>query len=147
MAFAITKIQAYGIEVEEPINKRCVQKVILTLTALAADVDLDLGDSASGALGVFWTAAGGSVVGAKSLTAFRDIATKAEAFDTLGGSFTLARSRGAATAATVYTVVAGAANQTPNIAFDAGAGPTAYNVVLSWTLAQGNIPTELYAQV
>ena len=144
MAFAITGVRAEGIEVEEALNKRYYQKYILSITALAADVALDVGSFVSGALGTFWTAAGGSTIGAQALVAIRDISTKVDTFDTLGGSFTLGYSRGAAVAASVSTVAANSLGNTPNIAFNAANGPTSYDVVLTWALSPGNSPTQLY---
>ncbi len=147
MAYAVTKVQAYGIEAEEALNKRYVQHLILTCTALAANVDWDLGDNVTGSLGAFWTDADGTATGLTALAAIQDIETRAESFLALGGKFTLQYSRGAATAATVYTVTANTAVKTPNIAFDAAAGPTATTVVLSWILAPGQAPVEVYASV
>jgi hypothetical protein len=87
MAFAITKVQAYGQEAEEPVNKRYRQFMMLTLTAANTDVDLDLGDNQAGSLGTFWDAVDGTTIGANSLKAIQDIVTRAEAFASIGGNF------------------------------------------------------------
>lgn len=87
MTFAVTKVQAYGIEAEEALNKRYRQYMILTITAANTDVDLDLGDNQSGSLGTFWTAADDSATGAGALLAIQDIVTRAEYFDSFGGNF------------------------------------------------------------
>lgn len=87
MAFAVTKVQAYGIEAEEALNKRYRQYMILTITAANTDVDLDLGDNQSGSLGTFWTAVTGTDTGAGALLAIQDIVTRAESFDSFGGNF------------------------------------------------------------
>jgi hypothetical protein len=87
MAFAITKVQCYGIEAEEPLNKRYRQYMVLNITGLATDTDLDLGDNQTGSLGTFWDAVDGTDIGAKSLYAIQDIVTRAESFDSFGGNF------------------------------------------------------------
>ncbi len=87
MTFAVTKVQAYGIEAEEALNKRYRQYMILTITAANTDVDLDLGDNQTGSLGTFWTAADDSATGAGALLAIQDIVTRAEYFDGFGGNF------------------------------------------------------------
>ncbi len=87
MTFALTKVQAYGIEAEEALNKRYRQYMILTITAAATDYDLDLGDNQSGALGTFWTAVGSTAPGSGALLAIQDIVTRADYFDNLGGNF------------------------------------------------------------
>lgn len=87
MAFAITKVQCYGIEAEEPVNKRYRQYMVLNLTAANTDVDLDLGDNQTGSLGTFWDAVDGTTIGANALLAIQDIVTRAESFDSFGGNF------------------------------------------------------------
>ncbi len=87
MTFALAKVQAYGIEAEEPLNKRYRQDLILTITAANTDVDLDLGDYIAGSLGTFWDAVDGTATGAGALQAMQDIGTRAEAFDGFGGNF------------------------------------------------------------
>lgn len=82
MAFAVTSVKCYGIEAEEPVNKRYGQRMILGITGLNTDVTMDLGTYA----GTFWTAAGGSTPGAAALLAIKDIQTKALSFRGVGGS-------------------------------------------------------------
>lgn len=53
MSFALTKFQAYGLYIDEAVTKKAIQRVEMTITGLAADVDLDIGDDS----GTFWTAA------------------------------------------------------------------------------------------
>lgn len=88
MAFAITTVQCYGQEAEEPVNKRYRQFMMLTLTAANTDVDLDLGDNQTGSLGTFWDAVDGTTIGANALVAIQDIVTRAESFASLGGEWT-----------------------------------------------------------
>jgi hypothetical protein len=78
MAFALSSIKVVGTEVSEPVTKRFVQVVQFNITALAADVLLDIGASTAGALGTFWTAAGGTEVGADALEIWRRIQVKGD---------------------------------------------------------------------
>lgn len=84
MAFAVTKVEAYGIEAEEAVNKRYRQFLTLTITGLNTDIAMDLGSHVSGSLGTLWTAAGGSATGAVALQAIRDIATRASFYSGVG---------------------------------------------------------------
>lgn len=88
MTFALTKVQCYGQEAEEPVNKRYRQFMMLNITAANTDVDLDLGDNQTGSLGTFWTAVSGTAPGAGALTAIQDIVTRAESFASWGGNWT-----------------------------------------------------------
>lgn len=87
MTFVVTKVQAYGIEAEEPLNKRYRQYMYLTITAANTDVALDLGSNQAGSLGTFWTAADDTATGAGALLAIQDIVTRAEVFDSWGGEW------------------------------------------------------------
>jgi len=139
MAFAVTKVQAYGFESEEPVNKRYMQRLILNVTALAADVALDLGANQTGSLGTFWTAVSGTTLGANALRSIQDIVTRADT--PLEPSISaLAYSKGAVVGAGVYTIVV--ANKTPSIAFNAANGPLLYTVTLTWTLTPEAFPVE-----
>jgi hypothetical protein len=142
MAFAITKVQAYGIESEEPLNKRYRQYMYLTVTATAADVALDLGSNQTGSLGTFWTATSGTTVGAGALQAIQDIVTRAEVPESPSLSV-LTYVQGTAVGASTYTVAL--ANKTPSIAFNAANGPTSYTVCLKWVLAQQSEPVSYFA--
>lgn len=144
MAFVITKVQAYGIEAEEPVNKRYRQYMYLTLTAANTDVDLDLGDNQTGSLGTFWTAAGGTTVGAGALRAIQDIVTRAEVGETASLS-PLSFFQAAAASGAAYTVTL--ANKCPNILFESGSAPTAYTVCLKWVLAPQLYPVQYDATV
>lgn len=137
MAFAITKVQAYGIEAEEPLNKRYRQYMYLTITGASSDVDLDLGDNQTGSLGTFWTAVSGTTIGANALKAIQDIVTRAFVPESVNLS-ALAYAQGAAAAAGVYTVAV--ANKCPNITFDTANAPTSYTVSMKWILQEQAAP-------
>ncbi len=144
MAFAITKVQAYGIEAEEPLNKRYRQHMYLTLTAANTDVDLDIGDNQTGSLGTFWTAASGTATGAGALQAIQDIVTRAE-FGESPSLSPLSFFQAAAASGAAYTVVI--SNKSPNILFNSGTAPTSYVVSLKWVLQPQAEPVSYYAEV
>ena len=52
MAFGLSKINAYGIEVAEPTRGKFIQVLEMDITGATADVSLDIGNPA----GTFWTA-------------------------------------------------------------------------------------------
>ncbi len=85
MTFALTKVQCYGIESEEPLNKRYRQYMYLTGTGANTNVAMDFGLYIAGSLGTFWTAVGAANAGA--LTAINDIGTRAQFFDSVSGDF------------------------------------------------------------
>ncbi len=76
MTFAVTSVLAYAVEVDEPLTKRFRQFYLLGWTAANTDVLMDLGIYA----GTFWTAAGGSTVGAAALQTLKNIQTSAKSF-------------------------------------------------------------------
>lgn len=137
MAFALTKFEAYGKEIDEAITKRFKQYAVMDITGLAADVDLDIGDNA----GTFWTAVGATEPGTTALKALKDIQTKAKAFLSVVGTGVNEKVRGTATAAGVYTLAV--QNLRPNIAYDAADAPTAYSLVLAWELKDGESPVKV----
>jgi len=137
MAAAVTKVRAYGIESEEPVNKRYIQRLILTITQLAADVTMDIGNYT----GTFWTAAGGTDTGATALKTLKDIVTRADAFSVLGDVPDRAR---------VITAAAGGfsvamENKTPKLTFAAGNAPTSVTLTLEWVLKDAEEPVEVVA--
>lgn len=143
MAFSLTKVQCYGIEAEEPVNKRYGQRMILNITAANTDIDLDLGDYS----GTFWTATGASAVGSVALKAIKQIQTLAASLNTIGGDAIRGRFQVAtATNAGEYSVAMDTTNtHLPNILFDSGDAPTSYVVVLDWVLLEAQEPIEVDA--
>lgn len=107
MTFALTKVQAYGIEAEEALNKRYRQYMVLTITAAATDTALDLGTNQTGSLGTFWTAVGSTAPGSGALLALQDIVTRADYFDSFGGNF-LDRAQGDAASILITALNSGA---------------------------------------
>lgn len=85
MAFALTKVKAWGVEAEEAVNKRYIQFVELDITGLNSNYDLDLGDVGSSP-GTFWNAVDGSEPGDTGLAVMRAVQRKAESFIGLGAT-------------------------------------------------------------
>ena len=139
MAFALTKFESYGIDMAGPSKKRGKQEAKLTITALAADVDLDIGDDA----GTFWTAAqADAVYGAlatKVLEILNKIADNAEALLDVKSPQLLDRVQVAAlSGAGQYTLAIQDAR--PNVAVNAADGELAWIIVLEWSLNDGIFP-------
>ena len=140
MAFGISEYKAYGIYTDEPITKRAIQTFECTITALAADVDLDIGDVA----GTFWTAAAGTALGAKALVAFTDILTKVDKLSfwnslEIEAGKTIVPTGGVG--AGKCAVTANTAKTCPELLFAAGEGITSIKLVFQWTLKSEQRPT------
>lgn len=120
MTFALTKFEAWGVEIDEPVTKKFMQYARLVITAAATDVALDIGTDA----GTFWTAAlangtYGTSVATPALAALQNIVAKSSAFlgfrdsglscrNVLsGGVKSISSSAGAGGAATEAMVVTG----------------------------------------
>jgi len=141
MAFGLTRVRAFGIEAEEPLNKRYIQRLILDITGLVADVDLDIGEYLT--LGTFWTAVTGSEPGDTALQAIRDIATRSDSLIGFGGENLAGRLRVATTAgATDYEALV--VNSAPSFTYTAPA-PLSQTIVLEWLLGDDQAPVEVDA--
>lgn len=81
MTLALTAFQAYAVEIDEPLQKRFIQRAEFDITGAATDATYDFGTYA----GTFWTAVGGSTVGAVALKAVKDINVAATCFLWAGG--------------------------------------------------------------
>lgn len=144
MAFAVTVVEAYGIEVEEALNKRYRQFMNLTITAANTDTDWDIGDYVAGSLGTFWTDADGTSTGLAALAAIQDIDKRARA----GAGFTLSAPnfyQGGSASGVVFTAAANTSGKTPNLTFASGSAPTSITISLEWILQPQQAPVELYA--
>ncbi len=145
MTFAITKVQCYGIEAEEALNKRYRQYMVLTITAANTDTALDLGLNQSGSLGTFWTAAGTGTPGAGALLAIQDIVTRADYFDSFGGDFmSRAQVDGARTAVTALNSGASTGGSTSETLTLTGAVTS--DLVLGATIATAGATATYLAQ-
>lgn len=137
MAFGLTKFVAHGTEVEECVNKRYVQRVVLQITSTTSDVDLDVGDAA----GTFWTAVGTTHAGLKAL---KDITTKAVGGQCIRADIDklLARVKAAATSGAAYTIAQDTYG--PTWAFAASNGlDTSAVILIEWILKDGEEPVSL----
>ena len=141
MAFALTSFEAFSIQMDEPIQKRALQVCRFTITALAADVDLDIGDTA----GTFWAAAlANGTSGANATIA------KTHWFSAIGKSasvaglysFEISKSKAIAGSSAVGAglVKFNGTALTPEILFAAGEGITALVVTVTLNLQNGQLP-------
>ena len=82
MALVVTAVSCQGVEMEEAVNKRYRQRMVLSVTGANTDVTYDLGTYA----GTFWTATSGTDAGAAALKAIKDINVRAKNFLRIGGT-------------------------------------------------------------
>ncbi len=116
--------------------------MILEGTAANTNVAYDIGTYA----GTFWTAVGSTSPGTYGLKAIKDIQVAARTFIYVGGTGINGNYQGAAAAAGVYTLIMNATNTNiPDILFASGSAPTAFKIVLQWSLLDGETPIEVYA--
>ncbi len=143
MAFALTSVQAYGIEAEEPVNKRYTQRIILAITAANTDTDLDIGDFS----GTFWTAVGSSSAQAvDAQLALKATQLSADSLILVQSTslWPYARVSSGSPSANEYHVALDSTNtQLPNIALHSGDAPTSYKLVLDWVLKPQSEPVEV----
>jgi hypothetical protein len=134
MAFALTDYKAYGLDISEPIQKRAIQVFECTITAAAADVDLDIGDVA----GTAWSAIDGNALGLAAKVAFTEILSKVSRLASWCCpeiEFGFLPANGDATPAAGYVgIVNNTAKTCPEFVFAAGEGVTSYKMVFTWTL-------------
>jgi hypothetical protein len=134
MAFALSEYKAYGLDISEPVQKRAIQIFEMTLSGLAADVDLDLGDVAGNA----WSAIDNTALGLAAKNAFTEVLAKCEKF--MGYScpeieYSYLPANGDATPASGYVgIVNNTAKTCPEFVFAAGEGQLSYKFVFKWSL-------------
>lgn len=138
MAFALTKFEARGIEIKTPSKKRGVQELCFTISALAADVDLDIGDYA----GTFWTAAVANAstgaLAAAVLAILQAHDDNVAALLAVQSEQLIDRIQAAAAAGTAYVLTVG--NKLPIILCDAANGETSWYIVVRQELNDGIFP-------
>ena len=134
MAFALTEYKAYGIDISEPIQKRAIQVFECTITAAAADVDLDIGDVA----GTAWSAIDGNAIGLAAKVAFTEILDKVDRLILAScpeiDNVYLPVYGDATPAASSVGRVNNTAKTCPEYVFAAGEGQTSYKFVFQWSL-------------
>jgi hypothetical protein len=144
MALVLTEVEAYGREIDEPLTKKFSQVLRLKGTGAAGDLTHDIGNLT----GTFWTAVGGTDVGAKALTTLKSIVPKIKALDTIGGSTVMAShvlATPQALAAIGDVKVSAYVNGVPSLLYFTAGGPTAWEYLITWDLLDNNSPTK-YAQ-
>lgn len=141
MAFQLSKAEFRSVSHQNPSYKRGVQEVVLTISGLNTDVDLDIGDAA----GTFWTAAqADATYGAMSAL----VLAKLQAV--VAGSSYCSGIRCPELELGAYAKVASApgANQFsssidtygPDLLMHAGDAPLAYHVHVFYEMAAGQFP-------
>jgi hypothetical protein len=134
MAFALTDYKAYGIDISEPVTKRAIQVFECTITGLAADVDLDIGDVAGNA----WSAIDNNAIGLAAKVAFTEILGKVSRLIVAScpeiDNAYLPVYGDATPAASSVGRINNTAKTCPEYVFAAGEGQTSYNFVFQWTL-------------
>lgn len=76
MTLAMTSFKAYGVEAAEPLQKKFIQRMVITGTGANTDATYDFGTYA----GTYWTAVGGTSPGSTALLAIKQIQTLAKTF-------------------------------------------------------------------
>jgi hypothetical protein len=137
MAFAIAAWKSQIIPAEGPSRGRGVQRVEIDITQANTDTDADIGDLT----GTLWTAAGSSTNGAPLkalLTALyplaSDVMWKSALFDST-------HIRVAATpSGAQFTTAVNSTTKIPEFTFVSGSAPTAWTLVLEFSILEGNYP-------
>ena len=137
MAFALTDYRAYGMDISEPVQKRAIQIFECTLTAIAADVDLDIGDVAGNA----WGEIDNNAIGLAAKVALTEILTKVDRLAVAScpeiDNVFLPVYGDATPAAGSVGRINNTAKTMPEYVFAAGEGVTAYKFYFQWTLKDG----------
>lgn len=137
MAFAVTAYKSYSLPAYEAVTNQFQQVVEMTITRLATDVALDLGNVG----GTFWTAAGAAGVGVAALANFKTVVQKARAIvnvtsPEIENTFTRVV---AAPATTQYRLAAASPSGLAVTLFSGDALPT-LKVFLVVSLTPGELP-------
>lgn len=133
MAFALVAYHARCVEIASTSYKRGIQQVVLDITALATDVDLDIGDDS----GTFWTAAIADAtygtLATNALASLQRIVGQAAALVGVASEQLIDRVQiGSLTGAGQYTLAV--QDVRPNIAVDAADGETAWKLILTYEM-------------
>lgn len=137
MAFAVTEVKAYGLDISEPVQKRALQIVELKVTGTNSDVSLDIHDFG----GTFWGDAGSSDEGALAKKVLQDVSTRVDkivsySFPEIQVNKTIVHS-GATLGANQAKFALGA-NKIVGATLNAAEGLTSYNIVYVWSLKDGH---------
>lgn len=142
MAFSVTAFKAYGLRTEGATRLHAVQRASFSITALAADVAMDISATTAGSLGTFWTDVTGNTtygsLAGQALIVIRAIALQVKSFQGIKLGNAQDYVQGTATASSTYTVAVN--THLPDVAFNAANGKTSYTVTLEWLLLDGKEP-------
>jgi hypothetical protein len=143
MAFAVTAWKAYADPIDQGTIKRFDHTVEIHMTGLVADVDADIGDIAAGA---FWVAAEADVTHGAKATALKSyigsLYPKCSSVNYCSEQLNTVFIRVLAGPALAgeFSAIRNATTTFPEIAFAAGAGPTAWKLVLKCSLKTSEWP-------
>lgn len=141
MAFSLQKFRAYGTLIAGPARNQAIQYAELHIGALAADVDLDIGDDD----GTFWTDALADAdygdVATAALAALQEIAGAVSGLVHVGCEQLMDRTQVLIGDIDADTYVVDIEDHRPNITFDADDGEEALVIRLEWALKDGKQPT------
>jgi hypothetical protein len=139
MALALTKFQAYALEIGSPARKRGLQVVELTITGAATDAAVDIEDSS----GTFWTEAlADAAYGTLATTALDEltkIVAQAQSLLQVNSEALLDRLR-VATATNDGEYDLTITGSLPVINFDGTTAPTAWTLQLVYALQDNQFP-------
>lgn len=143
MAFSLTGLKTIAERSEEAISSNFRQILVLKIAALASDVDLDIADEE----GTFWTAVDTSPgsLGEKALKAIKDMKSGADRLVSVSSEEFITRRKinsGGTGAAGTYKIPS-IVNHIPNIEFNTGEGPLAFEIRLEFDLQDGVTPLNL----
>lgn len=143
MAFAITAWKGYARPIDQSTIKRFEHTVEIHMTGLVADVDADIGDLAAGA---FWVDAEANVTHGAKATALKSYLASLYPkcstinFESPQLDSSFIRVLAGPALAGEYAVSLNATSAIPEVAFAAGAGPTAWKLVLRANLKTSDWP-------
>lgn len=146
MAFALTAFTARQIDIASPQYKGGIQEIVMKITGLTSDVDLDIGDAG----GTFWTAAQANTtygeMAAKALDIMDRLSDQVDGLVAVESPQLLDRVQVASpSGAGQYSLAIDVLG--PNILFNAADGETSYLIILRYEMKSGQVPIfALYAE-
>lgn len=104
MTFALTSVEAYAVQADEPLVKKFIQRLRLVGTAANTNVAYDFGTYA----GTYWTAVGSTAPGINALACVKSIQLSAASFLRIGGTALAAKGQFPASAPLVTALTSAA---------------------------------------
>jgi hypothetical protein len=136
MTYAVTNVNAYVREVDEPLSFQYWQYLVINTTGANTNTVYDFGSYLAGSLGTFWTAVGtDGAFGQQALQVMQAIAPMTAIYlGTISGAKIGRIQGGTITGNGQYTETL--VNNASTITFNSGDAPTTGAWVLSWILQQ-----------